>query len=434
MARPTVSLLQAAFDIGNESEIGKLLTILMHKPGNELRRLRHDNFDQLLFASLPTVDCMHRSHDVFTEYLRDHGVEVLYVHDLLLTTLVHSQHARFLLVDGIVAHILFDTGSTQLQTLTALREWLYQRTPEQLADDVIHGVACSVDELGNSPWAQTLLQNCPHKYEFIVPPLPNLMFTRDAFSMIEKNVFIWQMAKLARQNEPLIFRVIFQYHPALSTSGLQIVEWHNKVDDHVLATIEGGDVAYLGHGDLMIGSGERTNRAAIEAVAKTGLFHRVIVVELPPQRDYMHLDTVLSSVGKHAFTLHGRLANIMQVLTVETHDDNNNLLAKPNWISHGQNVCDALRTLLDDPQLMFYDAEDEETSIVEQRECRHNVLALDDGHVVTYAGGDAEKGIVRSLRENGGYRVGLIPTEGLLGGFGGVHCLTNALRRRLRSP
>ena len=126
-------------------------------------------------------------------------------------------------------------------------------------------------------------------------------------------------------------------------------------------------------------------------------------------------------------------ADTMHVFTVQVHDDNNNLLSKPEWILHGQNVCDALRTLLDDPQLMFYDASDEEISIIEQREARHNVLALDDGHVVTYGGGNAEKGVVAGLRENGGFRVGGFPTEGLLEGAGGAHCMSNALRRHSAS-
>ena len=431
MERLEVSTLQTTLDTGNESEIGELLTILMHRPGDEFRRLRHDNLDELLFDALPNVDQSQQSHDAFTGYLRDHGVQVLYVQHLLLATLIHSQQARLSLIDGIVAHTLFGTDPNEALTLAALRQWLSQRTPQELANDAIHGVACSEDELGTSASAHTLIDHCQFKHEFVVPPLPNLFYTRDAFSMIEKKVFIWQMAKAARQNEPLILRVIFQYHPQLSTSGLEIVEWQNHVDEHDLATIEGGDVAYLGNGDLMIGCSERTNRVAIEALARTGVFHRVIVVMLPPQRDYMHLDTVLSCVGKRAFTLHGRLTDTMHVFTVQVHDDNNNLLPKPEWILHGQNVCDALRKVLNNPQLMFYDATDGETSIVEQREARHNVLALADGHVVTYGGGDAEKGVVAGLRKNGGFRVGVIPTEGLLAGAGGVHCLTNALRRRL---
>ena len=333
----------------------------------------------------------------------------LYVTDLLRETLVSSDEARNTLINGIIAHSHFNDNDQQA-SFNGSSTMVISRTPEQLGEDVIVGVAYSEDEFGTSHAAQILL-------EYKAISTMNLSFHHClifylyvmAFSVIEKNVFIWQMAKPARRNEPLIIRAIFQYHPQLSTSGLKIVEWQTKNDHDEYPTIEGGDVAYLGQGVLLIGCSERTNRAGIEALARTGLFHQVIAVVLPPKRDYMHLDTVLSSVGKHAFTLHGPLANIMEVFTVATHDDNNNLLSKPKWISHGCDVRQALRKLLNDPELIFYDALDEETSIVEQRECRHNVFVIDDYHVVTYAGGDSEKGIVTEMTRNNDCRVGLIP-------------------------
>jgi arginine deiminase len=364
--------------------------------------------------------------------LRDHGTQVLYVKPLLLTTLICSEKARHALIDGIIEQSLFNIGHQQEQILIALRKWLLARKPEQLVEDVIVGVAYSQDELGTSPAAQTLLNIGNFNNQFLIPPLPNLLFSRDAFSIIEKNVFIWRMAKSARRNEPLIIRVIFQYHPQLSTSGLKIVEWQTSINDHELSTIEGGDVAYIGEGILLIGCSERTNRAGIEALARTDLFRQVIAVMIPPQRDYMHLDTVLSSVGKHAFTLHGRLANIMEVFTVETHDINHNIYPKPEWISHGCDIRQALRNLLNDSELKFYDAQDEETSIYEQGQCRHNVFALDNYHVVTYAGGDLEKGVIAEMTRNNDCQVGLIPNKGLIEGGGGVHCMTNAIRRRAK--
>ena len=415
---------------GNESESGKLEITVMHKPGNELLRLTEDNLEKLLYDAIPDIHETQISHDIFTKYLRDHGTEVLYVRSLLLATLSHSQNARRTLIEGIIEHSSLNSDQKPETILMALRQWLLCRTSEQLVEDVISGVARTENELGTSHYAQILLKAGNMEDEFIIPPLPNLLFTRDAFSVIEKNVFIWNMAKPARQNEPLIFRVIFQYHPQLSTSGLKIVEWQTTSDEHQLATIEGGDVAYIGNGVLLIGCGERTNRRGIEALVLTDLFHQVIVIGIPPERDSMHLDTVLSSVGKHAFTLHGLLANQMEVFTVETQDVNNNAFAKPEWISHGCDVREALRKLLNDCELVFYDAEDKETSIVEQRECRHNVLVVDDCHVMTYAGGDLKKGIVAQMTRNNVCQVGLIPTEGLLEGCGGAHCMTNAIRRR----
>ncbi|CAF4620432.1 unnamed protein product [Rotaria socialis] len=122
-----------------------------------------------------------------------------------------------------------------------------------------------------------------------------------------------------RRNEPLIMRVIFTFHTFhehLSFRGIHIVDWETHKDS--TATAEGGDVAYIGHGTLLIGNGERTNRAGIEGVERTGLFLRVIAIELPENRDYMHLDTVMSSVGRHSFICLSHLAQQLTVYTVQT--------------------------------------------------------------------------------------------------------------------
>jgi arginine deiminase len=419
----------ANYGVGVESECGKLDIVLMHRPGKELLRLREDNIHALLYDAIPDLHETHESHDAFSQYLRDHGTHVLYVKELLRETLDSSNEAREALIHGIIDNCPFQDDSKE-EFSTALYQWLLTRKTDELVEDVITGVAHSEDELGTSPAAEVLLNVHNFNNEFVIPPLPNLLFTRDGFSIIEKNVFIWHMAKRARRNEPLIIRVIFQYHPQLSTSGLKIVEWQTSFDEYELSFIEGGDVAYLGQGVVLIGCSERTNRAGIEALARTDLFRQVIAVIMPPHRDYMHLDTVLSSVGEHAFTLHSRLANIMEVFTVETHDVNSNIYPKPEWISHGCDIRQALRKLLNDPELTFYDAQDEETSIVDQIDRRHNVLVLDDYHVVTYAGGDSEKGVVADMTQNNDCEVGLIPTGGLLEGGGGTHCMSNAIRRR----
>lgn len=368
------------FEVGNESESGRLCTTIMHRPGNELLRLTDKNLDELLFDKIPNINETHESHDIFTKYLRDHGMKVLYVRDLLTETLQYSSTARDKLIDGIIKNSLYKQDS-----LDVLRNWLSQRTAEELVDAVIVGV---------SPRHENAPKLCDHVNEFIIPPLPNLLFTRDAFVVIEKNVFILRMAKAARQNEPLIYRVIFQYHPELSTSGLTIVDWEKLSNNQENPTIEGGDIAYYGNGTLLIGCGERTNRSGIESLTRTGCFSQVIAIKIPPQRDYMHLDTVLSTIGKHAFILHSKVANEMEVFTVESHDSNRNLLDKPIWTSYGSNIHQALKELLKDPDLMFYDAADDDASTIDQQECRHNVLAIDDCHILTYSGGDENRGLV----------------------------------------
>jgi arginine deiminase len=182
-------MVQQTFNVGNESESGKLETILMHKPGNELARLRVDNLEELLFDEIPDIYETHQSHDCFTNYLRDHGVQVLYVRELLCATLTCSKKACQTLIDGIIANSLFNIGHQQETLLSALREWLLDPTPGQLVEDVISGVVYSQGELGFSSAAESLINIGNFNNEFTIPPLPNLLFTRDAFSVIEKKCF-----------------------------------------------------------------------------------------------------------------------------------------------------------------------------------------------------------------------------------------------------
>ncbi|CAF2471305.1 unnamed protein product [Rotaria sp. Silwood2] len=418
-------------NVGVESECGKLDIVIMHRPGDELLRLNNDNIETLLFDNIPNLNESQQSHDIFTKYLRDNGTHVLYIRELLEETLVSSKQACQTLIDGIVAHSSLNYSYQSSQAKLFLYQWLYERTPVQLVDDIIRGVTCSLNQLGISKSAKTLLKICDKSInEFIIPPLPNLLFTRDAFSIIEKNVFIWKMAKHARQNEPLIYRVIFKYHPYLSISDLNLIEWENQCYNDEKVSAEGGDIAYLGNGILLIGCSERTNRAGIESIALTDIFQRIIVVTLPAQREFMHLDTIISSINPHAFTLHSALNNSMQVFTVEIKDKNNKFVEKPKWISHGFDVRQSLRYLLNKPDLIFYDALDKITSVKEQRDCCLNVLSIDEYHIVTYADGDSNRGIVAAIKHNDTTcKIGLIPTKGLLEGGGGTHCMTNALRR-----
>ncbi|CAF0996816.1 unnamed protein product [Adineta ricciae] len=409
------------FDVGVQSECGKLDVVLMHRPGKELLCLSEHNLHQYLYDALPNINETHRSHDVFSQYLRGHDVHVLYLTDLLYETLDASAEARYQLINEIV--------DSQNQNASALQQWLLNRTPEQLTQDVIVGVACSQDDLGTSQHAQELLRTVHPSKEYLIQSLPNLLFVRDGFSIIEKNVFIWKMNKSSRRNEPVLLRTIFQHHPQLSTSGLKIIEWQTKSgennnNDGEMPTIEGGDVAYIGDGTVMIGCSERTNRAGIEAVTRTGLFRQVIAIDIPHNRCYMHLDTILSSVGNGAFTLYGSLADSMEVFTLKKIGE------EVKWISHGCKVRDALIKVLDNRDLVFYDAADKETSLNEQRNCRYNVVVIDRNHVVTYSGSDAKNGIVAQMTRNNACRVGEIPPQGLFEGGGGVHCMTNALRRR----
>ncbi len=149
------------------------------------------------------------------------------------------------------------------------------------------------------------------KNEFLIPPLPNLLYIRDSFSIINENVFIWNMFYDVRKNETLVVKTIFQFNNKFSS--LSIYDWKDSND----LTIEGGDIAYLGSNTLLIGWSERTNKNAIEALLKTNLFEKIFVVKLPPQRVYMHLDMILSQVSRNIFTFHQPLQQNIEIFHLQ---------------------------------------------------------------------------------------------------------------------
>ncbi|CAF0997955.1 unnamed protein product [Didymodactylos carnosus] len=399
---------------GVHSEAGRLETVLMHRSGKEINRLTSKNLDALLFDAKPNLDDTHRSHDMFADSLREHGVHILYLTDIIGETLASSKSAVHELINGIV-----ENTDSSPHIKHCLQLWLEARQPAQLARDVIEGVACTADEL-----EQLDIANLLPLGEFIVPPLPNIMFTRDSFSIIENKVVIHQMAFPARQNEPLIMSIIFKYYPKF-VGHFELIDWQRYIPHSAKATMEGGDLAYVGDGTLIIGWSQRTNKYAIDALAQAmfdaGTLKRVIAVKIPESRDYMHLDTVMSSVGHSGFTLHTCLSKLMSVYEV-TLDTNGSL----RWVSKGS--VETLDSVLGHT-VTFYDSKTDEASVEDQRSCRHNALAIDECHVITYGEDDKENSIVTQMKQSS-FIVFPIHTAGLLEGTGGAHCMTNALSRR----
>ena len=152
------------------------------------------------------------------------------------------------------------------------------------------------------------------KNEFVIPPLPNLLYIRDSFSIINQKVFIWNMFYDVRKNETLLIKLIFQFNKQFSS--LSIYDWKQSNENKNL-TIEGGDIAYLGSNILLIGLSERTNQNSIEILFKTNLFQKIFVVKLPSQRVYMHLDMILSQISRNIFTFHQPLQQNIEIFHLQ---------------------------------------------------------------------------------------------------------------------
>jgi arginine deiminase len=289
---------------GVDSEVGPLRTVMLHRPGNELRRLTPRNNDKLLFDGIPWVGRAQDEHDRFAEALRDRGVEVLYLGELLTEALA-GEEARTKAVADV-------TGDLRLgDTLRAyLADHLQSLAPADLAETLMAGIRN--DEVRAGGLVTSLLEH----EDFLIDPLPNLLFTRDSSVWIRDTVAVTSLAMPARARETQLTELIYAYHPRFQGT--------ERIYDHRLEHVEGGDVLALGRGVLAVGVGERTTPAGVERLARRvfdrGLAHTVLAVPIAQQRATMHLDTVCTMVDVDAVLMYPNMAEDLKAVAVTAED------------------------------------------------------------------------------------------------------------------
>jgi arginine deiminase len=274
---------------------------MLHRPGSELKRLTPRNNDRLLFDGIPWVARAQEEHDAFATALRERGVEVLYLMDLLTETLA-SEEAR---------HDAITTALASLHLGDTMRRWLgpmlHDASPAELATHLSEGVRN--DEVrGGFGLVTSLLPD----YDFLIDPLPNLLFTRDSSVWIRDHVTITSLAMPARARETQLTELIYTQHPRFAGTP-RLHGWRNE---HV----EGGDVLLLAPGVLAIGVGERTTPAGAEQLARevftAGLAHTVLAVPIAQERATMHLDTVCTMVDIDKIVMYPNVADSLTAYAV----------------------------------------------------------------------------------------------------------------------
>jgi arginine deiminase len=305
MCQPSVMTDDGQPAPGATSEVGRLRTVLLHRPGPELSRLTPRNNDQLLFDGVPWVARAQEEHDAFAAELGKRGVEVLYL-DRLLTEVLAIPAARAELIAAAVDDPRL--GST-LQATTAA--YLGDLPPDELSATLIAGLAH--DELQGHGLAYQLMDRA----DFVVPPLPNLLFTRDSSVWVADEVAVTSLAMPARHRESTITAAVYTHHPRFAGAE----QFYGAHLEH----LEGGDVLLLSPGVVAVGVGERTTPGGAERLARRvfdrGLARTVLVVPIAQQRATMHLDTICTMVDVDAFVMYPAIANALQAWTVTAPDD-----------------------------------------------------------------------------------------------------------------
>jgi arginine deiminase len=393
--------------LGSNSEVGALRVVILHRPRAELQRLTPRNNDALLFDGLPWVAKAQQEHDAFADVMRARGVEVLLLGDLLTEALA-SGAAR---MQGIAAAV--DARRLGLPLAQELSKYLRTLDAETLARVLMAGM--TFNELPFREGELSLVRRMHHGGDFVIDPLPNLLFTRDSSFWIGPRVAITSLALPARVRETSLTDLIYAHHPRFL--GVR------RAYESRSAPVEGGDVLLLGPGVVAVGVGERTTPAGAEALARSlfddNLAHTVLAVPIAQERAQMHLDTVCTMVDTDAVVMYPNIVDSLSAFTIRQKSGGVTIERAAPFVEAAADAMGIEKLRVIDTGL------DPVTAEREQWDDGNNTLALAPGVVVAY-----ERNAETNARlADSGIEVLPIAASELGTGRGGPRCMSCPVAR-----
>ena len=408
---------------GVHSEVGRLRKVMVHRPELSLQRLTPSNHDDLLFDDVLWVERAQYEHDQFVSRMEERGVEVYLLETLLGEALAASEPGRQRLIEVAVSE--YTVG---LSLVDAVRESLAEMKPDQLAHHLIGGltVAESGLDLGRLRATSLPAAAVDDTSMFVLPPLPNTLFTRDSSCWIYGGVSINPMFWPARRLEAFNVAAIYRYHPMFAEADFEY--WYPPLGDdgrfNALdfgkSSLEGGDVQPIGNGTVLIGMSERSQARMIEQVADSlfskGAAERVIAVVMTKDRAHMHLDTVFTMLDRDKVTLYPKVVGNVRAISLRpgTSGAKFHVTEEDGFL---EAVADAMGV---DKMQVVETGGDSYQQEREQWDDGNNVVAIEPGVVVAY---ERNTFTIEKMRAAG---VEVVTIEGFeLGkGRGGGHCMT----------
>lgn len=401
--------------INNFSEIAPLKKILLHRPGNEFLNLTPNTLQRLLFDDIPFLKIAQQEHDAFANALRAEGVEVVYLVDLVAETLDSDPHLRKQFIKQFIA----EGGVTSPKVAGLCFDLLNSiKDNKALVSKCIEGIDDSeIKELSHSSGFYATRDIG----KMILDPLPNLYAPRDPFATIGNGVSLHKMHSVTRCRETIFGEYIFKYHPFYEGTKL----YYNRDEDY---SIEGGDIQVLSPEVIAIGISERTEPDAIATLAKkifkekNTSFKYVLAIDIPDERSFMHLDTVMTRVDYNKFAVHSHIMDISTIYEITPAGN-----GEVEIIEVKQGLAKVLEKYLHIDKVELIKCGNGKRIPAEREQWSDgvNFICIRPGVVIGY---DRNFVTNETMRRHG-VKVIEIPSCELSRGRGGTHCMSMALMR-----
>ena len=397
------------------SEIGRLKKVMLHRPGQELENLMPEYLDRLLFDDIPYLRIAQEEHDSFADILRQNGVEVVYLRDLVAESIVNQD-----VKEQLIKELIDDASITTSRERDILTDYFRALDNKTMIAKMMAGIRKSELQQVEGKSLGDFLRNLNNEYPFVLDPMPNLYFTRDPFASIGNGVSIHRMFTETRHRETLFAKFIFTYHPLYKNTQI----WYDRDENF---SLEGGDILILNKETIAVGISQRTHENAIEKFAQKVLteeshFKKILAINIPKQRTFMHLDTVFTMVDYDKFTIHPNIIRDMDVFVIERENDQRVRITQET-----STLEDILKRHLnlDKVTLIKCGSNSVIDSAREQWNDGSNTLAIAPGEVIVYS----RNYVTNEILQENGVKTYVMPSSELSRGRGGPRCMSMPLIR-----